>query len=140
MRTITLIIFASFFSSTLLSDDFKDKMLEYDKLFLQISQKRTGIANEEIDRVQNPFIMSYTKEVIKGESKTVPIKKVNYSLSVILNKKAKINGKWYKLDSVIGDFKLSKIKSSSVVLKNKNFKKEILIKGSNIGKINFSSK
>jgi|LGOV01.1.fsa_nt_gb hypothetical protein len=122
------------------SENFKSKIAEYDKFFSQISEKRFGVPNSKIDSVKNPFIMSYKKVMVKDGNTTVEIKKPSYILSATFDKKAKINGKWHKLNSQIGDFKLISIRTKSVIIKNEHSKKELFIRKSNVSKIKFSSK
>ena len=68
------------------------------------------------------------------------MKKPTYILTATLNKKAKINGQWYKLYGEIGDFKLTNIRSNSVIIKNEHSKKELFIRKNDVSKIKFSSK
>lgn len=138
LKPIVTLILSLILSSTLVAA--KNDIKEYDKLFSQIGKKRIGISNSQIDRVKNPFIMTYSKVVVKDGNGTVTIKKPTYTLTAILNNKAKLNGQWYKLHSEIGDFKLVSIRSNSVIIKNEHSKKELFIRKSNVSKIKFSSK
>jgi len=117
----------------------KKEIKEYDTLFEQIGQKRVGISNSEINTIKNPFLMTNVKTKIK-DGNTTKIKKITYILNAIFSNKAKINGKWYKLNDEIGDFKLFKISNKSVIINNGHSKKELFIRKSNVGKIKFSSK
>lgn len=63
-----------------------------------------------------------------------------FVVTAIFDKKAKINGTWYKLYSEIGEYKLVSIKRNSVIIKSEHSKKELFIRKSNVGKIKFSSK
>ena len=121
------------------NNNIKKEIKEYDTLFEQIGQKRVGVSNSEINIVKNPFLMTNVKTVIK-DGNTTKIKKIKYILNAIFSKKAKINGKWYKLNNEIGDFKLTKINNNSVIISNGHSKKELFIRKSNVGKIKFSSK
>jgi len=147
LKTIVALILSLILSSTLVAakndnftESFKKKIAEYDKFFSQISEKRIGVSNSKIDTVKNPFIMTYSKLVAQDSNGTVIQKKPTYILTAIFNKKAKLNGQWYKLHSEIGDFKLASIRSNSVIIKNEHFKKELFIRKSNVNKIKFSSK
>ena len=120
--------------------EFKSKLMEYDKFFAQISEKRIGVSNTKIDKVKNPFIMSYSKVVVQDGNKTIEVKKRTYILNATFNNKAKINGQWYKLNSEIGDFKLANVRSNSVIIKNEHSKKELFIRKNDVSKIKFSSK
>ena len=147
LKTVIALILSLILSSTLVAanqhkftENFKDKIAQYDKFFTQIGEQRIGVSNSKIDTVKNPFIMTYSKVVVKDGNGTVTIKKPTYILTVIFNKKAKINGQWYKLHSEIGDFKLTSIRSNSVIIKNEHSKKELFIRKSNVSQIKFSSK
>ena len=147
LKTVTTLILSLILSSTLVvakSDKFtensREKIVEYDKFFSQISEKRLGVSNSKIDTVKNPFIMTYSKIVVKDSNSTVTVKKPTYTLTATFNKKAKLNGQWYKLYSEIGDFKLVSIRSNSVIIENEHSKKELFIRKSNVSKIKFSSK
>lgn len=137
--TITLLI-SSTIAKEEFSANFKSKISEYDKFFKQISEKRTGISNEQINQVKNPFVMTYSKVVVKDANSTATSKKLTYTLNATFNNKAKINGKWYNINSKIGDFKLASIRTNSVIIKNEHLKKELFIRKSNVSKIKFSSK
>ena len=146
LKTVVALILSLILSSTLvaakndkIAENFKEKIAEYDKFFSQISEKRIGVSNSKIDTIKNPFIMTYNK-VVKDGNSTVIINKPAYTLTAILNKKAKLNGQWYKLHSEIGDFKLTSISSNSVIMRNEHSKKELFIRNSNVRQIKFSSK
>ena len=134
---ISLFVVVNLLAST--NNNIKNEIKEYDTLFEQIGQKRVGVSNSEINIVKNPFLMTNVKTVIK-DGNTTKIEKVKYVLSAIFSSKAKINGKWYKLNNEIDDFKLTKISSNSVIMRNEHSKKELFIRKSNVGKIKFSSK
>ncbi len=146
LKTVVALILSLILSSTLVAakndkftENFKEKIAEYEKFFTQISEKRIGVSNSKIDTIKNPFIMAYNK-VVKDGNSTVIIKKPTYTLTAIFNKKAKLNGQWYKLHSEIGDFKVTSIRSNSVIIKNEHSKKELFIRKSNVRQIKFSSK
>ncbi len=128
------------FSGNILAENLQNRLVEYEKLFTQIGEKRIGVPNGKIDKIKNPFIVTDTKVIIQEGNQTVEIKKPTYILSVTLNNKAKINKKWHRLNDKIGDFKLTSIRSDSVIIKNKHFKKELFIRKSDVSKIKFSSK
>lgn len=143
MRYIILILPIIFASSLIqASEEIKpnssnEKITEYDNLFSQISQKRVGVSNDEISMVKNPFIMT-NKIILKDTNTTVA--KIKYILEGTLNKKAKINGKWYTINDKIDGYKLVVVKRNSVIIKNEHLKKELFIRKNNVSKIKFSSK
>lgn len=121
-----------------LSDNLKNKMVKYDKLFAQIGEKRIGVLNSKIEAIKNPFIV--TKTPIEDNNKTVQIIRPTYILNAIFDTRAKINAQWYRLNSEIDDFRLVSIRARSVVIKNEHSKKELFIRKSDDNKIKFSSK
>lgn len=142
LKTNKILILSLFMVVNLLAsvnNNVKAEIKEYDTLFEQIGEKRVGVSNSEINIIKNPFIMTDVKKIIKDGNMT-KIKTVKYVLNAIFNKKAKINDKWYKLGSEMGDFKLTKVGSESVIINNGHSKKELFIRKSNVGKIKFSSK
>ncbi len=120
--------------------NFKSKLIKYDKFFTQIGKKRIGVPDSKIDKVKTPFILTDKRLVIKDGNKTVKVKKPMYILNATFNNKAKVNGQWHKINSEIGDFKLTNIRSNSVIIKNEHSKKELFIRNSDVSKIKFSSK
>jgi len=121
-------------------DEFEDKIAQYDKLFNEISEKRTGVPNSKIDSIKNPFIVVYKKAIVNDGNGTEGTKNPTHVLNVTFNTKAKINGQWYKIGNEIGDFKLVSIKNDSVIIKNEHSKKELFIRKNDVSKIKFSSK
>ena len=122
------------------TNNFKSKLMEYDKFFTQIGEKRIGVSNSKINTVKTPFIITNSNVIIKDGNKTVKVKKPMYILNATFNNKAKVNGQWHKINSEIGDFKLTNIRSNSVIMRNEHSKKELFIRNSNVSKIKFSSK
>jgi len=142
LKNKTLLILFLFLLTNLgaiANDDIKNKTKEYDKLFQQIGEKRIGVSNKKINEIQNPFIMADKKNILVDGNVTTA-NKIIYSLNAIFNDKAKINGEWYKLNNQIGDFKLVKIGSKSVIIRSEHSKKELFIRKSDVNKIKFSSK
>ena len=78
-------------------------------------------------------------KIIVNDS-NVTIKEITYTLSAIINNRAKINGEWYELNNEIDNFYLVSIKRNSVVIKNEHSKKELFIRENDASKIKFSSK
>lgn len=120
MKNLTKILLAVLFLVfTITSSCFgadKNPYKEYDKLFNAINKQRHGLTNAQIDKTKNPFILTSKKNVSSPDtnSSAEPV----YVLKGIINKSANINGKWYKLNDTINEFKLTKIKDGSVILDN----------------------
>ncbi len=98
-----------------------------------IKPPRSGIDMKELSQIKDPFvyfsnkkgkktyknskIKTYTKSYKKREKTNLNNK---FDLSIIMNKTARINGKWYKIGEKISGYKIVKINSYSVQLtKNK---------------------
>ncbi len=109
----------------------------YDKIFDRISETRVGASEKDINRLKNPFLVIYKKKINSNITKKP---KIIYILDGIFDNKARINGKWRKIYTKIGSYKLIKIKRRSVLLRNSNGRKELFIRKNNESKIQFSSK
>ena len=99
---------------------------EYNKIFQKIAEKRSGITSSLLDSMKNPFI-----EIEKKDYNLTSYEELvtsTYSLEAIINKKAKINGNWYKQNDMVDSYKLSHIDYNSVILKNENETKELMIR------------
>ena len=145
-KIILILTLSLIFSSALIAakndgftENFKKRLMKYDNLFAQISKKRIGVSNSKINTIKTPFIRN-NKVKIKDSNETEKVKKPIYILNATFNNKAKVNGKWHNINSEIGKFKLTNIKSNSVTIKNGHSKKELFIRNSNASKIKFSSK
>lgn len=87
----------------------------YDKLFKAINKKRYGLTEKEIEKTKSPFVLVKQKIVsADGNNTSEPV----YILKGIINDRANINGRWYKLNDTIDEYKLTKIKSNSVTIDN----------------------
>jgi len=101
-----------------------------------IKPQRIGLDFSQLSTLSDPFVnikkikldpVKVEKKVLKKSLiiKKIKIKKnskkINFNLSVTLNKSARINKKWYKLGEYINGYKIVMIESSSVLLiKNKH--------------------
>ena len=104
---------------------------KYDMIFEKISQKRVGLNSGKIDKIKSPFISQNILKIIKDKN----ITKLKYhkvlKLYGLLNNKANINKKWYKIGSKIDGYKLIKVKDSSVTLKKNRKKIELFLRKKN---------
>ena len=116
-----------------------------DEQIKAIKPPRTSISKAKINSIKNPFIFLKKKAKKEAKLKTKSVISSNnpkksttavsrnkiskqttsFSLTAIINKSALINGKWYKLQSKVGKYTLSKVDRTSVILKYK--KKELLL-------------
>jgi len=104
-----------------------------DKLASNISDTLKKIIQEstkEIDNIKisyDPFNSNQPKVTEKQTKKPTTSQEIKQiknpsilSLSMIFNKNAFINGKWYKENEKLADYKITKINQDIVVLKKKN--------------------
>ncbi len=96
----------------------QSELKKIDEIIEKIKIKRAGISNDEIKNLKDPFYYKngYKKSIKRKNYKNRTISS-RYKLYAILNEKAKINGKWYKLGSKIKGYKLYKICTNCVKLK-----------------------
>jgi hypothetical protein len=99
---------------------------DINKLVNDIKQERIGLMPEEIKQAKDPFkyfktIKRGPHRVVKKHSKPQSTHHRHYHLMAILNDRAKINHKWYRLHSrVDGGYIVSKIGKNYVELSQKN--------------------
>ncbi len=108
---------------------------DIDKLVNDIKQERIGLKEKEIRSAKDPFIYPNGKlgRIIRS-SKTVK-KRYRFVLSAVINDRVKINGRWYKLNSKINGFRLSRVSKDHVLLTRKNERIRIFLKRSKSKKI-----
>ena len=116
-----------------------------------IKPARVGENNSNISRIKNPFIFlkkngynidkinttnsSLTKKITSSTNSTknsLQATKQYYSsssftLGMVINNSAYINGKWFKIGDKINNYKITKIAKSSVTLKQNSIIKVISI-------------
>jgi len=100
-----------------------------DELIKEIKKKRIGLSEKDI---KNPF-ESYIKNSSKKEqrssiAKKVQTTKIEFRLNAIINNKAKINNKWYKIGSSIDNYKITVQNNRCIELQNSNNRIEVCIK------------
>jgi len=100
-----------------------------DELIKEIKKKRIGLSEKDI---KNPF-ESYIKNSSKKEqrssiAKKVQTTKIEFRLNAIINNKAKINNKWYKIGSSIDNYKITVQNNQCIELQNSNNRIEVCIK------------
>ncbi len=108
---------------------------DYKMMFDRIGKKRIGAAESEIESVRPPFVRltkeEQKKHVITKPDGTKVAVQPKYELQAILNNRAKISGKWYKLGEKVEEFTLSSINNNGVFLKNSEFKKRLTLRKKN---------
>lgn len=116
----------------------EQEVKEYDQIFSKIANKRVGIDAKSINEINNPFVVQ-SFEQNKNDSYT-PVQELEYALEAIVDRKVKINGKWYWINERIESFKITKITQKSVVLANELEQKELFIKTNDRSNIEILSK
>ena len=111
-----------------------NEVKEYDTIFEKIAVKRVGVDASAIDKIANPFIVTYENSDNNVTQKPL------YVLEATLNQKAKINGSWYAIHDEIDIFKLVRVKPNSVTLQNETDRKEIFIRTNDESNIKIFSK
>jgi hypothetical protein len=130
-NSIKKLIILPFVAIYLNADDNRLAMVvEYKNMFSKIGEKRIGVDPRKIDSVKSPFEKVEKKQPKIVDGKVV-IPKPEFVLQAIVNKRAKISGKWYRVNDPIGDLKVVSIKNSVVWLKNSEFKKRLIMRKEN---------
>ncbi len=114
-------------------DDKEALIAEYKDMFSRISQKRVGVDESLIDRLDSPFLKVEKKEVVKIEDSSSDKKGFvePFALQAIFGNRAKISGKWYKLNDNVNGMKVVSINGTHVWLKNSEFRKKLTIGSKN---------
>lgn len=95
--------------------EFEAKYTDYIK---NIKETRLGLSEDEISAIKDLFDGS-SKQVTAVDKNNVGTAQSNsYDLRAICGKKAKIDGKWYKIGDEINGYKLNSINSKGAVLSN----------------------
>ncbi len=130
MKTLLLLIFISISLSADANTDWVDGQVA------AIKPPRQGVSPKDIERVKNPFLITYKSSVGKKSPATgkkkrskSTTKKSNRSLRLqaIMNGSALIDGKWYKVDEKVRGYQIDKVSDASVVLKRGKERKELLL-------------
>ncbi len=87
----------------------------YKSMFEDIGKKRTGVDDNNINRLKSPFVV-VKKPKIKSDGNST--KETGQVLQVIVNNRAKISGKWYGVGEMAGEMKVVSIFKDEVTLKN----------------------
>jgi len=103
---------------------------EYKNMFDKIGEKRLGVDESKIDALKAPFVTVKKKEVaVKNGKNGKKVEKIDqgFVLQAILNKSAKISGKWYKLHEKVHGMKIISVRGNYVWLKNDEFRKKLTL-------------
>ena len=96
---------------------------EYKDMFQKISQKRIGIDEVKIDKLNAPFLTEQKKVEVK-QTKTTKHSEP-FDLQAIFGKRAKISGHWYKVHDEVNGMKVVLVGDGFVWLKNDQYRKKL---------------
>lgn len=120
---------------------FADELKWVDEQIQAIKPPRIGISSSKVNAVSDPFIFldknkdkskksastsrpraSFKKASTLSKSKKSKVSKKSsvFVLDAIINKSALINGKWYKIEDMVGKYTLSNVENTMITLKYKN--------------------
>lgn len=116
----------------------EQEVKEYDQIFSKIANKRVGVDVKNINEISNPFVVQSSEQ--NSSDLKIPVQEPEYSLEAIVDRKVKINGKWYWINETIESFKITKITQKSVILANEIEQKELFIKTQDRSNIEILSK
>ena len=119
-------------TTTLLANSHhEDLVAQYKTMFEKIGEKRLGVEESNIDALRAPFVTVEKKKKVASEGpKAKPINQ-GFVLQAILNKSAKISGKWYRLHGEVKGMKIISVRDNYVWLKNDEFRKKLILGSKN---------
>jgi len=103
---------------------------DYKMMFDRIGQQRIGAAVKKIESVRPPFIRlkaaKKEKVIVKKDGTKIAVKvKAEFDLQAIMNNRAKISGKWYRVGDKVAEYMLAAVQTNGVFLQNNEFKKRL---------------
>ncbi|QKF92277.1 hypothetical protein [Campylobacter sp. CCUG 57310] len=114
------------FANETLKETNQESIQEYDQIFQAINTPRKGLNDSNISKIPDPFLVQKsTPKIIDANSSES--EGLTLSLHAIFGDRVKINNKWYKTGEKIGEYKVGKIKKSSVILASKEQNLELNI-------------
>ena len=112
-----LVILFTFVLTTLFSNELYKKL---DYLIKNKKEKEVVILRYDPFIYQVKKVVKKDKKAFVGTIKSKNTEKKRYNLVTIINKKAFIDGKWYKKGDYLDKYKVVKISYDGVLLKYKN--------------------
>jgi hypothetical protein len=106
------------------ASDTQSEIEGYEDKFAAINKERKGLDASDLNKLSDPFFKTKSVTYDSEGNSTASL----FELQALLNNKAKINGKWYYVKDKIGEYELSLIKGSSVILANKEQKINLNLK------------
>ncbi len=108
---------------------------DIDKLVNDIKQERIGLKESEIQAAKDPFIYPNGRLGKVLYTTTAKKRRYRFVLSAIVNDHVKINRRWYKLNSKINGYRVSKVGKNYVLLTRNNERVRVFLKHSKSKKI-----
>ncbi|MCF6200609.1 MAG: hypothetical protein L3J42_00530 [Hydrogenimonas sp.] len=102
---------------------------DIDRLVNDIKMEREGLKEVEIQKAKDPFIYpngKYRKVLQSAASKSK--RKYRFYLTAIINDSVKINNRWYRLNSKINGYKVSKVGKNYVLLTKNSERVRVFLK------------
>ena len=106
------------------ASDAQSEIEGYEDKFAAINKERKGLDTSDLNKLSDPFLKTKAVTYNSEGNSTASL----FELQALFNNKAKINGKWYYIKDKIGEYELSVIKGSSVILANKEQKIDLNLK------------
>ena len=98
-----------------------------DQMVEQIQGKRKSKVKVDFEKVTSPFAMVVQADVNASPVMKTVEQKVNFQLSAIINKRAKINDRWVGVGDTIQGYKVESIEENRVILKKANRTVELFL-------------
>ena len=106
------------------ASDAQSEIEGYEDKFTAINKERKGLDASDLNKLSDPFLKTKAVAYNTESNSTASI----FELQALFNNKAKFNGKWYQIRDKIGEYELSAIRGSSVILANKEQKIDLNLK------------
>ena len=100
---------------------------QIEKMVIKIHEKREGVKIETLQKTQEPFLTT-EKNTTKVLNRPNISKETKLELHAVVNGKAYINTKWYRLDDEVLSYHLKFIGKRGVVLRNGNTIKKLYLR------------
>ena len=109
---------------------------DYKIMFDRIGQHRVGADVKKIEAVKPPFVRlnppKKEKVIVKKDGTKIAVKaKAELILQAIMNNRAKISGKWYRVGDKVAEYKLASVQRNGVFLQNNEYKKRLTLRKKN---------
>ena len=100
---------------------------QIEEMVKKIQLKRPGVDLNTLKHTQDPFVKMLQENNATNTAPTPKVEEKRFALHAILNARAFINDKWYKLGDTIQGFTIKGIGTESVILQSGNLTKTLLL-------------